>query len=206
MPFAAILRQNPEIKEKELDCDQDVELFDSLLAWLYSTTVIMSEDVFKVAELFFMAYDFQVLDLMSRCEHEIINRINPSNVTDLLVLLFPCQKRDSKHAQIIEDQELAQIQSLVLQKYEQSIHSIVCEAKTFFLQEFQDILVESGTDVKLEQKLASVPGLIISLFTHITERTRKKRNKMGRVTFSNVDEVNNDSMTSLFGSDGSHRF
>jgi|LauGreDrversion4_2_1035121.scaffolds.fasta_scaffold92939_1 hypothetical protein len=58
MPFAAILRQNPEIKEKELDCDQDVELFDSLLAWLYSTTVIMSEDVFKVAELFFMAYDF----------------------------------------------------------------------------------------------------------------------------------------------------
>ena len=68
------------------------------------------------------------------------------------------------------------------------------------------MLLESGTDSKLEQKLAQVPGLIISLFTHITELSRKKRNKMGRVTFSNVDEINDESMTSLFGSEGSNRF
>jgi hypothetical protein len=87
-----------------------------------------------------------------------------------------------------------------------SIENIISEAKSFFLQEFQDVLLESGTDSKLEQKLAQVPGLIISLFIHITERSRKKRNKMGRVTFSNVDEINDESMTSLFGSEGSNRF
>lgn len=54
-----------------------------------------------------MAYDFQVMDLMIRCEHELINKINASNVTDLLVQLFPNMKRESKYAKITEDAELA---------------------------------------------------------------------------------------------------
>lgn len=84
-----------------------MELFEILLIWLYSTTIVMPEDIFKVSELFFMAYDFQVLDLMGRCAHELINKINASNVADLLVLLFPHQKRESKHAKITEDADLA---------------------------------------------------------------------------------------------------
>jgi len=46
MPFAAILRQTPDIDEKELECDQSVELFEILLIWLYSTTIVMPEDIF----------------------------------------------------------------------------------------------------------------------------------------------------------------
>jgi len=44
---------------------------------------------------------------MGRCAHELINKINAANVADLLVLLFPHQKRESKHARIIDDTELA---------------------------------------------------------------------------------------------------
>ena len=47
----------------------------------------MPEDLLEVIELYFMAYDFQVLDLMQRCENELINKISAQNVTDILLKL-----------------------------------------------------------------------------------------------------------------------
>ena len=63
----------------------------------------MPTDVFKVVELYFLAYDFQVLDLMQRVENELVNRITPSNVTDLLIKMYPHKKRESKHRNVVED-------------------------------------------------------------------------------------------------------
>ena len=36
--------------------------------------------------------------------------------------------------------------------------------KSFFLQEFQDVLFDSERPREIEEKLASAPGLLISLF------------------------------------------
>ena len=69
-----------------------VELFELLLRWLYSASVGIPQNVFDITQLFFIAHEFQVMDLMSRCEHEIINRINSTNVTDILLLFHPVQK------------------------------------------------------------------------------------------------------------------
>ncbi len=60
-----------------------------MLRWLYSASVEIPSNIFEVAQLFFIATEFQILDLMSRCEHEVINKINSLNVVDILVLLHP---------------------------------------------------------------------------------------------------------------------
>jgi hypothetical protein len=40
-----------------------------MLKWLYSSSVQMPEDIFQISQLFFMAFDYQVLDLMERSEN-----------------------------------------------------------------------------------------------------------------------------------------
>ena len=57
-----------------------------------------------LVELFFLAYDFQVMDLMQRCENEIVNRLSQQNVTDLLIKIFPQKQRQSKFAQLVESE------------------------------------------------------------------------------------------------------
>ncbi len=80
----------------------------------------MPDDVFKVIELYFFAYDFQVVDLMDRCENELVNRVSAANVTDLLVLLFPHMDKKSKHANILEDDsELSQTSKSVADKFQE---------------------------------------------------------------------------------------
>lgn len=66
-----------------------VSLFGVMLRWLYSASVEIPAEIFEVTQLFFIAHQYQVLDLMTRCEHEIMNKINSMNVVDLLVLLHP---------------------------------------------------------------------------------------------------------------------
>ena len=69
--------------------EPSVHLFELMLRWLYSASVEIPSNIFQVTQLFFIAHKYQVLDLMNRCEHEIINKINSINVVDLLVLLHP---------------------------------------------------------------------------------------------------------------------
>ena len=40
---------------------------------------------------------------MHRVENELVNRIPPGNVTDLLIKMYPHLKRESKHRQLVED-------------------------------------------------------------------------------------------------------
>ena len=48
------------------------------------------------------------------------------------------------------------------QKFEEQMNNILQVAERFFLNEFSDVLHECGSEI--EQKLASVPGLLISIF------------------------------------------
>jgi hypothetical protein len=41
-----------------MEIDQPVELFESLLIWIYSTSIEMPEEMKCIVDLLFMAYDF----------------------------------------------------------------------------------------------------------------------------------------------------
>ena len=73
----------------ELNDVPSINLFELLLSWLYSASVGIPQNVFDITQLFFIAHEFQVMDLMTRCEHEIINRINSINVIEILLLFHP---------------------------------------------------------------------------------------------------------------------
>ena len=69
------------------------------------------------------------------------------------------------------------------------MENILDTAKSFFLNEFQEILFDTREPTQIEEKLASEPGLLISLFTHMHEQRKRRRNKSNRVTFSTVEEI-----------------
>jgi hypothetical protein len=60
-----------------------------LLEWIYSASVDMPTDLQDVAALYFLAYEFKVFDLLTRCEHELINKIGATSVIDVLLVFFP---------------------------------------------------------------------------------------------------------------------
>ena len=64
--------------------------------------------------------------------------------------------------------------------------------KTMFIREFADVLLFSQSnlseDTDLEQRIASVPGLMIALFSHIKE-ARSSKKKQNKVRFSFVEEI-----------------
>lgn len=86
-PFNSLIR-DLEGDRLELDCDYP-DLFETLLVWLYSTSIDMPCEVGPMVQLLFLAQDFQVLDLMARCESELINKLTCQNVVDVLTLLYP---------------------------------------------------------------------------------------------------------------------
>jgi hypothetical protein len=52
------------------------------------------------------------------------------------------------------------------------------------------VLFDSKNPHDIESKLASAPGLIIELFSHVVESHKKrKENRLKRVTFSTVEDV-----------------
>ena len=67
---------------------------------------------------------------------------------------------------------------------------ILDTAKTFFINEFQEVLFDNKDPHAIERQLASAPGLIIELFSHVVDQTkRRKRTRLNRVTFSTVEDV-----------------
>ena len=62
-----------------------------LLEWIYSASLDIPILVEDLSPLYFLAYEFKVFDLLTRCEHVLINRINPKNVIDILSVFFPEQ-------------------------------------------------------------------------------------------------------------------
>jgi hypothetical protein len=58
LPFHAILKQSPDLASYDLDIDQPVELFEQLLVWIYSTSIEMPDEMAKIVDLLFLAFDF----------------------------------------------------------------------------------------------------------------------------------------------------
>lgn len=61
--------------------------------------------------------------------------------------------------------------SAIERKYRNSVDSIFDALKSYFVNEFQEILYDTpqSEHVQIEKKLASVPGLLIELFSQISE-------------------------------------
>ena len=67
----------------------------------------------------------------------------------------------------------------------QMFSGVMQHCKSLFLREFQEVR-ECSPD--LEARLASVPGLLTSLFEHVSEMKQKRRKK-NKVRFSALAEI-----------------
>ena len=65
--------------------------------------------------------------------------------------------------------------------------SILSRCKTVFIRDFSEVLTSSADD-DIERRIASVPGLMIALFSHIKE-AREQKKKQNKVRFSFVEEI-----------------
>lgn len=130
-----------------------------LLEWIYSGDILLPTDMKEVIKLSELSEKFMVDDLTSRCQEDIINHVNVDNVVDILC----------KHCVPNEDHSNYLLASPILK-----------HCKSFFLREFQEILVH---EKDVEAKICKIPGLVTTLLTHKTEAksTSKKERK---VTFS----------------------
>lgn len=60
-----------------------------LLEWIYSASLEIPLLVEDLSPLYFLAYEFKVFDLLTRCEHVLMNKINAKNVIEILSVFFP---------------------------------------------------------------------------------------------------------------------
>jgi hypothetical protein len=59
-----------------------------MLIWIYSGELDVPTNIFEILELYYLAYEYQVPDLMWRCEEEINMKVSPKNVVDVLVKYY----------------------------------------------------------------------------------------------------------------------
>lgn len=105
----------------ELKSEPSVALFELMLRWLYSASVEIPQNIFEVCQLFFIAHRYQVLDLLSRCEHEIINKIDSLNVVDLLVMLHPAKQLTPSDAGGLTEEEQRDLISQIMAQARQLV-------------------------------------------------------------------------------------
>lgn len=60
-----------------------------LLEWIYSASLEIPLLVEDLSPLYFLACEFKVFDLLTRCEHVLMNKINAKNVIEILSVFFP---------------------------------------------------------------------------------------------------------------------
>ena len=78
-----------EVKVTQVKGENVRPMFALMLEWIYSASLEIPPSVQEVADLYFLSYEFKVFDLLTRCEHELINRISPKSVIDVLLVFFP---------------------------------------------------------------------------------------------------------------------
>lgn len=151
----------------QLDGTDEV-LFEKLLQWIYSGNVVMPERIEDVCELMVVADEYFLNDLKMRCEEDIISKLGPDNLVDIMV--------ESNRLPLTGD-------------------TLVTECLEMFVKEYPKI---KDTE-DLEQKISSVPGLMVKLFNRFHSISKKARKR--RVTFRiNEDVVNTLDDVSLINS------
>lgn len=145
---AMFLTLMSESQTSEVFIDSDPELFDKLLKWIYVGSTLMPEEVRAVCELLMLADEYLMPDLKLRCEEELVAKINPENVVDLMVTACSLP--------LITD-------------------NLLRECKDVFVKQFGNV---AKMQPHAEEMIGSVPGLMMELFQHfhkVTAKTRKRR-------------------------------
>ena len=141
-----------EANSARVEIDADPVLFDKLLKWIYSGSSLMPEDVEQICELLLMADQYFLTDLKLRCEEDLVSKITPYNVIELMVA--------AQRLPLVTD-------------------SLMTECKEVFVKEFNTV---KELQPQMEERIASVPGLMTQLFAHF-HRASSKAKKKRRVTF-----------------------
>ena len=136
-----------------------------MLRWIYTGDVKVGDKIEGALELLKLASKYTLPDLTSRCEEDILAKITPENVVDLLVKYG--------HSSQTQTQLLS--------------NTIVDQCKTVFLTQFNQVLLFNPN---VEELLASVPGLIIELFSHISKRKKNKNRRHVRFSLDNSQNIN----------------
>ena len=163
----------------------DTDLVLYLLEWIYSGDIVLPTDMTEVIKLSELSETFMVDDLTNRWQEDIINHVNVDNVVD--ILCNHCVSNDDQTNYLLSP-------------------TILDHCKSFFLREFQEILLH---DKDVESKICEVPGLVTMLLWHKTE-IKSSSKKERKVTFSlSQNEVHstpidedryNDALSSVSGS------
>jgi speckle-type POZ protein len=61
------------------------ELFERMLAWLYTGNIVMPETVEEVCQMLMLADEYLLPELKLRCEDSIVSKLTPDNVVDMLI-------------------------------------------------------------------------------------------------------------------------
>ncbi|CAG9319175.1 unnamed protein product [Blepharisma stoltei] len=125
--------------------DTDPCLFDRLLKWIYTGSTLMPEDINDLCSLLVMADEYMLNDLKMRCEEDIISKLCPENVVQIM--------------------EIAHKLPLVSD-------NLMSECKEVFVKEYNKVK-ECQPD--MEKIIASVPGLMTEIFSHFHKSSNKHK-------------------------------
>ena len=120
-----------------------------MITWMYCGDIKFPDDVFEVFDLMLLADEYLISDLKQTCEEDMIAKLDETNIVDMLILA-------EKHPLVGS--------------------AVIDRCKTIFIEDF-DKVHKHNQD--LEERITSVPGLMIKLFHHIHSKKNMKR----RVTF-----------------------
>lgn len=123
-------------------------LFDKLLKWIYTGSAIMPENWSEVCDLLVMADEYFLTDLKMRCEEDLVSKLRPDNLIELIVIAH-------------------QLPLLT--------NTLINECKEMFVKEFPKI---RDSNPNLEEMISSVPGLMTELFSRfhrVSSKARKRR-------------------------------
>jgi len=122
-----------------------VEVFKTLINFLYSGEVEFPNDPMDVFLLLKLANEYSVSDLMELCEEDIIFKLNDENILDILITL--------EQAAIVSDSTLE-------------------KCRTMFVKNFESVCTKVPD---IEERLFEVKGLIKNLLLHVGSTKRMKR-------------------------------
>ena len=149
--FAKLLAE--ERKESVIELLKYEERFKepilNMIRWIYTGDAEFSEDIFSVIGLLRLAKDFELSELVERCEEDVRGKLSAENVLDLLITFG--KEGNSPLSE-----------------------GIWSECKSLFLREFTYI---QQLHSDLEERIASVPGLMSELFSHASSAKHPKKNR-----------------------------
>jgi len=63
-------------------------MLQHVLIWIYTGNIKIPDEIFEIIGILETAENFQLGDLVWRCEEEVLAKVSPRNVVDVLVKYF----------------------------------------------------------------------------------------------------------------------